>query len=175
MPLDSVIPHWLKDIHFTDSLAGWVTGGGGVLLQTVDGGKHWENRSITNIGLQAIGFTGSGAGWAAGNGGTILHYGGTGPVGFSPPRSPSRTKELAIYPNPFSGHTSLVYHLTHGTTVTFSIYDMEGRLLLHPLHQWRSAGTHECAMDLTLLPNGIYLGVLTLGETVVTGKMIKSE
>ncbi|MEX0661391.1 MAG: YCF48-related protein [Balneolaceae bacterium] len=62
------------DVHFTDSENGWITGAGGNVFYTSDGGETWsEQTSGTTVHLRSLYFPDSEAGWAAGNNGTILH------------------------------------------------------------------------------------------------------
>ncbi len=58
--------------YFTDSLRGWICGGGGILLHTTDGGNHWlkQENGATNT-LRAICFTDSNMGVVVGSSGFI--------------------------------------------------------------------------------------------------------
>jgi len=50
-------------------------------------------------------------------------------------------------PNPFRDDTTVLYHLSHGTTVRLSIYDAAGRLVRHLGREFQAAGRHEESWD----------------------------
>jgi photosystem II stability/assembly factor-like uncharacterized protein len=68
------------DIHFIDSLHGWVVGGNdrtmsAIIMKTQDGGLNWQTVTIPTQAkyLRAVKFIGSTHAWAVGRNGTILH------------------------------------------------------------------------------------------------------
>lgn len=55
---------WLRAVHFFDEARGWAVGGRGVLLSTIDGGKHWQvRRRPTEDNLLDVYFTKAATGW----------------------------------------------------------------------------------------------------------------
>ena len=38
---------WISGISFADNLNGWAVGGGGLILNTTDGGRHWRSRYLS--------------------------------------------------------------------------------------------------------------------------------
>lgn len=65
---------WLSSVRFIDASTGWVTGKGGVALQTQDGGQNWNELGSSDpyshlTDLQFIGKKG----WAVGFNGSIFH------------------------------------------------------------------------------------------------------
>jgi photosystem II stability/assembly factor-like uncharacterized protein len=64
----------LYDVCFVDGHTGWIVGGTGKILNTIDGGDHWLNQtSGTTRDLHAVFFVNSQKGWAVGTNGTVLH------------------------------------------------------------------------------------------------------
>ena len=58
---------YLRDLWFTDPQKGWVIGSS-IVLQTIDGGLNWINRSdLADKPLSAVCFTDQDHGWIAGN------------------------------------------------------------------------------------------------------------
>ncbi len=65
----------VSDIHFVDSLWGWVVGEGGYVRRTVNGGATWLDRSGLNVSSpNAIWFSDSTKGYAVGANGTMSQY-----------------------------------------------------------------------------------------------------
>jgi photosystem II stability/assembly factor-like uncharacterized protein len=66
----------LRGIHFINPREGWIVGGSGTILQTVNGGATWDiETSPTTQHLQSVYFLDASHGWAVGDGGTILFRG----------------------------------------------------------------------------------------------------
>jgi photosystem II stability/assembly factor-like uncharacterized protein len=56
-----------KALHFSDSEHGWVVGGRGLIIRTIDGGKSWEKlKAPTETDLSAVNFVNSQVGFVAG-------------------------------------------------------------------------------------------------------------
>lgn len=63
--LDVPTDHFLRAVHFTDSLYGWAAGNGGVIIHTEDGGNTWEvQESQTEYDIADIVFLNRNFGWA---------------------------------------------------------------------------------------------------------------
>jgi photosystem II stability/assembly factor-like uncharacterized protein len=64
------------DISFIGD-TGWIVGGGGTILRTLDHGKSWvvmnPTRSIASVDLYGVAFPGLNDVWAVGQGGVIVH------------------------------------------------------------------------------------------------------
>jgi photosystem II stability/assembly factor-like uncharacterized protein len=64
--VDVPTDHFLRSVHFTDSLCGWAAGNGGVILHTDDGGVSWEvQASQTTYDIADIVFLNRNYGWAS--------------------------------------------------------------------------------------------------------------
>jgi photosystem II stability/assembly factor-like uncharacterized protein len=57
----------LRSVHFIDTQEGWAVGDEGVILHTIDGGRHWERQSTgTRASLRSVHFLTAFVGWAVG-------------------------------------------------------------------------------------------------------------
>lgn len=57
----------LRSVHFIDAQEGWVAGDDGVILHTIDGGRHWERQATgTRASLRSVHFLTAFVGWAVG-------------------------------------------------------------------------------------------------------------
>ncbi|MDQ3021649.1 MAG: YCF48-related protein [Bacteroidota bacterium] len=64
---------YLRSVHFTSSLTGWVAGESGTILKTTNGGNNWSAQSSgTALDLYSIHFPSSSTGYACGINGIIL-------------------------------------------------------------------------------------------------------
>jgi photosystem II stability/assembly factor-like uncharacterized protein len=60
-------------VHFIDATRGWVVGAAGVMLETVDGGRQWRDRSLgADVNLNNVFFLDAQTGWVVGEYGTVL-------------------------------------------------------------------------------------------------------
>jgi len=63
--IDVPTDHFLRAVHFTDSLYGWAAGNGGVIIHTEDGGQSWaEQESQVGYDIADIVFLNRNYGWA---------------------------------------------------------------------------------------------------------------
>ena len=77
------------------------------------------------------------------------------------------------YPNPFTGTTSVAFHLPAAAQVHFFIIDATGRLM-HSESQFRSAGRHTLTLDLASYPAGIYFyGIQVDGRRLMRKMILK--
>ncbi len=83
----------------------------------------------------------------------------------------SNPELVSNYPNPFNGSTTLSFYLERDSQVDVSIYDLRGRLLIHPVSEKYTPGNHNLLLDLTNLESGIYLCKVQLGREHQMTKM----
>ena len=77
-----------------------------------------------------------------------------------------------IYPNPVTQYATLSYSLGTSAQVSVVIYNVLGQEVLPVVkNETQSPGSHEYSTG--LLPAGIYYVKCTIGESVVTRKMVK--
>ncbi len=78
------------------------------------------------------------------------------------------------YPNPFNKNTTINYSLTKSSNVTFSVYDMTGRVLVNTVTN-AGAGQHVINLDANSFSPGVYFYSFDINGTKVTKKMIITE
>jgi len=86
------LPPHFTSIVFISQTNGWITGSGGTILHTADGGTTWDFQETgVNETLNAVHFTDDGNGWACGEKGTILSTANNGKT-WRRRRNPGRAK-----------------------------------------------------------------------------------
>jgi hypothetical protein len=79
------------------------------------------------------------------------------------------------YPNPFNQTTQITYSLTKSSDVTFSVYDMTGRVLINNVYSNNAPGEHVINLSANTLSPGIYFYSFDVNGSKVTKKMIVTE
>lgn len=69
---------------------------------------------------------------------------------------------LRSFPNPFSGQTTIAYHLDQTANVELSIYDLYGRPVRTLINERQVPGEHTVVFNGNDLPKGVYLCRLQL-------------
>ncbi len=82
------------------------------------------------------------------------------------------TSVLEAYPNPFSGQTTLRYHVAERGEVHLTVYDVLGRSVATLAEGTHEAGVHDAIFAGESLPTGIYVWRLTAGAAVQTGRLL---
>lgn len=81
--------------------------------------------------------------------------------------------EIKIYPNPADDKFNFTYSVTKAGTVSFSIFDIAGKLVRHSDLGQKSAGAYNAAAQIVDLAAGTYIVQLTTGSEMVYKKLIK--
>jgi hypothetical protein len=77
------------------------------------------------------------------------------------------------YPNPFNPVTTIDYELPYETTVTLTIYDMLGQMVVKPVdHKVEKAGKYSIDFDARHLASGAYFYRLTAGTYMSVKKFL---
>lgn len=152
------------DMHFTDSLNGWMVGEWGNIYRTLDGGSTWERfeHDATSAALRTVTFPDHMNGWAAGRGGTIIRIDNPATMIEYPSKDPVDQRMLYSYPNPFSTAATINYTIIQPGMVRLSIHDLAGREVAILVNETRPAGIHELSWNGTndagtRLPAGLYV------------------
>jgi photosystem II stability/assembly factor-like uncharacterized protein len=170
------------DMHFTDSIHGWMVGEWGNIYRSKDGGSTWEpfDHDATSAALKSVIFSDPQNGWAAGRGGTIIKIENTGST-MIPDEPASREGKLLSqnYPNPFSDYTVINYQLTVADRVTLTIYDLTGRKISRLVDDFKPSGTYSITWDGRdqsgdQVPPGMYVYQIRTGFMTESRTMIRT-
>jgi hypothetical protein len=83
---------------------------------------------------------------------------------------------FSVAPNPFSGHTSLLFTSSEDGLVTVEVYNMQGIRVKHIYEGTLEAGKpYKWEFDADSLPAGIYIGRLQMGSQVLQQKLVLSK
>ena len=74
----------------------------------------------------------------------------------------------AIRPNPGETSVEIDYQLLEHGETTLTIYDVHGRRIARPLDEYASPGPRLLRLDVTTLPDGMYLCVLRTPTEVIS-------
>jgi hypothetical protein len=85
--------------------------------------------------------------------------------------SPGMNNVLSVYPNPFSGKTTISFWLPDQENVNFSVFNSTGQLVRSEEKGLLPAGKHEFVLESNGLAPGLYLLELRAGPTVYTRKI----
>ena len=158
----------LISTYFTDANSGYVVGEDGTILTTHDGGTTWITQtSGTTQWLNSVYFTDPNTGYAVADSGVIIKTTNGGyPFGVTDV-SPS-LNQFKIYPNPSTGKITLETSAVPPHS-QLTISNINGQELI--TRQITKTTTH---LDISNLPNGVYMVQLTTDRTVEMGKFIKN-
>ena len=150
--------HQLYSIHFKDEDHGLISGSGGIVLFTQDGGITWQEMETgTDHGLNAVFYTPNGQAYAAGDWGTIVKSDLlTASVEKPKFNTQHSTFNIQTYPNPTSGISHFAFYISQYQWVSLKIYDLLGREVATVLDEMMPAGEHVVRYDMTGLPAGVY-------------------
>lgn len=167
----------LSSIFFIDEYQGWVVGGDynypAVILHTNDGGNTWQTQ-CNDVGrwFTSVHFPDPENGWAVGFSGIIMHTDNGGMV-WTPDNSDNqKLKELEIYPNPSSGLINVRICLATSENVRISVFDNQGRMVDTFNKGKLNKGEQNIKLNLSNVPNGIYMIRIETENMVKTTKVI---
>jgi hypothetical protein len=167
---------WLGGVWFSDSQTGWTVGGSNdtsTILATLDGGATWNSQSAsTDTLLRDVHFCDSFHGWAVGAYGMIVHTTTGGQTGIEGGQIPEQDLLLRNWPDPFSGFTTIGFHLQHTGPVQLQVYDLLGRLVSTPLNGILQPGSHAVRFDADGMPPGVYSCRLTTSAGSATERLV---
>ena len=82
------------------------------------------------------------------------------------------TQEVAAYPNPFSGSTTISYSLAKEGPVSVEVFNTLGAKVQTLVVGTEAAGPHQVKFDAAKLARGTYLFKVKTGETVSTKRLV---
>jgi photosystem II stability/assembly factor-like uncharacterized protein len=152
----------VHDIYFQDSQHGWVIGTNraynGVILETTDGGDHWEMVDNSFRGLISFHHCDNYL-WAAGDNGLILRTTIDKSVGLDEQKNksyPESSQLFQNYPNPFNANTAISYQLSAVSDVELSIYNLVGQKVVTLISKKQPAGNYRVEWDASDFSSGVY-------------------
>ena len=166
-----------SDLHFRDSLFGWVQG-----HITSDGGKTWYAEPFSDyyntviLGWGRSWWADTSEGWTGDDYGTLYHYGSfdsvTDDVNESSGISASMNKMLSNYPNPFSSSTTVSYTLPAAGNVSLNVYNALGEQVATLANGVQSVGIQTATFLGAGLPAGVYFYRLVAEKEMKCGMMV---
>lgn len=84
----------------------------------------------------------------------------------------NRSSHLSVYPNPAAGIINLSFSIDNLSPVEARLMNTQGLLIESINLGKRDAGMHSASLNLSHLPDGVYLLRLHAGETVETVKLV---
>jgi hypothetical protein len=83
--------------------------------------------------------------------------------------------QLTAYPNPFSNQVSIRFYLEESKEVQLDIFDLSGRKVKSLAGEKLNAGSHQFNWDATGMNAGIYFFNLSVGNKVLTRKLVLTK
>lgn len=84
------------------------------------------------------------------------------------------TFAVSAYPNPFTNSTDVSFELANETSVSVQVTDLTGRVVMTVSPKTFSAGANKLTVDASGLNSGVYNYAITIGNQVITKRMIKN-
>lgn len=84
------------------------------------------------------------------------------------------SKDITISPNPALNEASVRFNLSKQTDVSVHVLDMAGRVVLQYMQPDMSAGPQQVKLDISGLPQGVFVCNIKLGEERFTQKLMVS-
>jgi len=79
------------------------------------------------------------------------------------------------YPNPFNKQTTINYSLTKATYVTFTVYDITGRVVTTNNYGNVAPGQYQINLNANTFSPGVYFYTFNVGGSMVTKKMVITQ
>ena len=83
--------------------------------------------------------------------------------------------KLNVSPNPASSYVNLSYELESSKKVSYSLYDVNGRIIVNEVLGSQSQGSHTARINTSALDAGVYYLIIKVGDDVASEKIIISE
>lgn len=85
---------------------------------------------------------------------------------------PSSVKLDPNYPNPFNPSTTISYEISSPSQVTLQIFNVLGKEVATLVNEFQNTGNQTTTWDASSVPSGIYMYRLTVGNEVLTRRMM---
>lgn len=85
--------------------------------------------------------------------------------------NPKPESNVAVFPNPFSDQTSIVFEMQDAGTALFEVYDVTGKLVFNTNYHFTVTGKNTITFDGSNADNGIYFFRINTLNKLYSGKM----
>lgn len=155
------LDHMINDFCFENKDHGWAVGEDreerGVILETFDGGMHWDVVTDTLPARLNSLHVSEGRGWAVGQHGLLLKLEYTPMPGIKDTAGRFMAGHLfQACPNPFRSTARIRYRLTTAGPVEVSVYDISGRKVAALVNAYQAPGMHEVTWHVQGTEPGMY-------------------
>ena len=111
--------------------------------------------------------------YSGGNTGGGFSYSRTSiELGVDEPKIPTVFAVSGNYPNPFNPTTTFAYELPVTSPVELQLYDLNGRLVMDHNAGIKPPGKYTFVLDASSLASGLYTCVFSLGDILITRKIV---
>ena len=90
-------------------------------------------------------------------------------------RNAKQSEPARVYPNPFTGSTTITYKVPGESQVNLRVFNLLGREVKTLVDQWQSTGEYSVTFDSGDLGNGIYIYSLKIGTSEQREKLVLSK
>jgi len=165
-----------RDIHFFNSMEGYLATSGYGMFWTEDGGSTLtEMDQGLDFLVRDFCFAGETSGWGCGEENGVFRFAETQTSVHrqqSPAPGPA-VPGLSAFPNPFREAAAIRVSMPQSGEASLRLYDLSGRLM-RVLHSgYLEAGNHSFGLDAGRLPAGVYFVRLTGDGGVRTHRCVK--
>lgn len=164
----------LYDICFTSPGLLWAAGNSSTIIKSTNNGETWFQQQVpAGYSIRAIHMAGIDTGYAVSSEGIFLRTINSGGVtGIVENGMPVEFSLKQNYPNPFNPSTQIEYSIQEPSEVKIIVYDVNGKIIITLVNEFKSSGTYSVDFDGTGFASGVYLYKLTANEFTDTRKMI---
>jgi photosystem II stability/assembly factor-like uncharacterized protein len=167
----------LKGVWTMNGINVVAVGGGGTVIVSNNSGTTWTGVATdATVDLFAVHFSDIDRGTIVGDKGMVLRTVASGTISaVELPEIASVPTEFSLaqnYPNPFNGSTTIEFALSKTSPVVVKVFDLLGRDVATLVDDMKVQGTYRIRWDSKSLPSGVYFYRLTVGEFIITKKMM---
>lgn len=163
------------DVNFTSVAVtktgdtAWATSNSGVIYKTTNRGQTWSRFSKGSTNDNTGSTYKSSRGYITGKGGDLKMFGGdTASSAITVKELSIIENSLSVYPNPARDQFVLKFNTKTGESITWSLYDVNGRMILKPATE-SSSGVYTKTVSTSQLSPGVYfLSIESSVESIVT-------
>ncbi|HTW92910.1 MAG TPA: carboxypeptidase regulatory-like domain-containing protein [bacterium] len=84
----------------------------------------------------------------------------------------SSVPAIAIVPNPFRGHTTVLLSMPNAASITLRVYDASGKLVNDVARGYFESGSYSIGIDAARMARGVYLVKLGTGSKELSQKLV---